>query len=421
MKHVSIDPARRRPLLDQRGVALPMAMIALLLLTSLLVAFAALSATEPLIANNHLRSAQARALAEAGLERAIWALSIGKNAPGTSGSIALPAPGVTAAAPYDGSTLITVVSAAGTTIGGYTLRIVGVDKESASVTSTGFTPNNDPNDTRTKAMKQITATVYTFPDLAINAPCALCVNGDLMVSGNSDIDSRSDGSCGSKNGTYTSGVTTVDSSSAAVHGLDGNNVKNEIGVPGGATSDIVVGAPTSDFNNFKFSDRDLNQLKEVAKKNGTYYQGSVTFNAGNYIPNGIVFIDTLSGNNIPTDPTQQNTSDFASVTIHGNHSADMTAGWTGMIVSNGTINISGNVKLNGLIYAVNDLSYTGTGTGYVEGLVISQNIRDTVASSIDANSGGNASIAFNCAKAKGGGATPSGYMLLAGTYKEVGQ
>jgi Tfp pilus assembly protein PilX len=55
---------------DQRGVALPLALISLLVLTALVMAFLTVSAFEPQIAANHQREAQARGVAEAGLE---WA------------------------------------------------------------------------------------------------------------------------------------------------------------------------------------------------------------------------------------------------------------------------------------------------------------------------------------------------------------
>jgi Tfp pilus assembly protein PilX len=76
----------RQILRDERGVALPMAMIVLVLLTTLMVAFALLARTEPVIAHNQQRTSQALAHAEAGFERAVWALSQGVIAPGTGAS-----------------------------------------------------------------------------------------------------------------------------------------------------------------------------------------------------------------------------------------------------------------------------------------------------------------------------------------------
>ena len=69
-------------LTDERGAALPLALIAMVMLTTLIVAFSVLATTEPLIANNQLTVAQARAVAESGVERAIWALNNDTNASG---------------------------------------------------------------------------------------------------------------------------------------------------------------------------------------------------------------------------------------------------------------------------------------------------------------------------------------------------
>ena len=64
-----------RQLRDERGIALPMALLALLILSTLVIAFALLATSEPLVATNQKMVAQARAVAESGLERAIWALN----------------------------------------------------------------------------------------------------------------------------------------------------------------------------------------------------------------------------------------------------------------------------------------------------------------------------------------------------------
>ncbi|MDP2700897.1 MAG: hypothetical protein Q8P98_02385, partial [Candidatus Rokubacteria bacterium] len=61
--------------MDERGAALPLAIVTLVLLSSLILGLSVMSATEPPIAANQLRTAQARALAEAGIEQALWALA----------------------------------------------------------------------------------------------------------------------------------------------------------------------------------------------------------------------------------------------------------------------------------------------------------------------------------------------------------
>src|SRR5437899_11605687 len=80
-----------KPLKDERGIALPMAMIVMVILTSLMIAFAVLATSESQIASSQMASAQARALAESGLERALWALTTGESNPGASGVLVLDA------------------------------------------------------------------------------------------------------------------------------------------------------------------------------------------------------------------------------------------------------------------------------------------------------------------------------------------
>ena len=58
-----MDTAR---LWDERGVALPMSLLVLVLLTTLMLALLVLTQSEPMIGNSQLRAGQARALAESG-------------------------------------------------------------------------------------------------------------------------------------------------------------------------------------------------------------------------------------------------------------------------------------------------------------------------------------------------------------------
>jgi hypothetical protein len=426
---------------NEQGVALPMAMMTLVLLTTLMLAFAAMSQTEPVIAGNQHRVSQARAQAESGLEHAVWALSTGNVLPGNpvpAGAIANPMPSSPAAAPFDGVTF----TAMGVT-GGYTVRVTTPDPVSRplrrEVTAVGWTPTNEVTDTRTKAHRRIVASVQALPDLALNAPCVLCVRGDVAVSGSSLVDSRTDGDCGSgtpKYGAYTSGGLSQGGSS---------NIKGQAGTsPGGnvAGVDYVTGQSTATFDAFAFNDEHLTTLKELAKKNGTYfgpgypngtpassptYTGSTTFNSGNKVKSGIVFLDTTTGQNIVTctassPPSCVNTpeSQFASVSLHGNPFVD--GDFTGMLVVNGRLSISGNMRIAGLVYAMDDLTYNGTGTGEISGLVISQNVRNSTATSIsdtDTTSSGNSRIRLNCANARGAGRAPRTFSLVPGTYREV--
>ena len=110
-----------RPIRNERGVALPMAMIAMGILTTLMVLFAVLGTSEPQIAGNHMASIQARALAESGLERALWALTQGEAATPPGGALVSSGPPnytIALAPPYDGATFILVSS-----IGGFKVKV----------------------------------------------------------------------------------------------------------------------------------------------------------------------------------------------------------------------------------------------------------------------------------------------------------
>src|SRR5688572_18876847 len=120
-----------KPINNERGVALPMAMITLVLLTTLMLAFAVLSQTEPVIAANQLRTTQARALAESGFELAVWGLTNSTDPAGLASPLASPPP-----APYNGTAFTTLSG-----IGGFTVLVAnGPDADSRRITSVGWTP-----------------------------------------------------------------------------------------------------------------------------------------------------------------------------------------------------------------------------------------------------------------------------------------
>src|SRR5205085_5427659 len=122
---------------NERGVALPTALITLVLLTTLMLAFAVLSQTEPVIAANQLRVSQARAQAESGFEYAVWALSAGNVAAPPAGTIANPMPSSPAPAPFNGVTFTSI----GDT-GGFLVTVINDpagDPDVRRITSTGWT------------------------------------------------------------------------------------------------------------------------------------------------------------------------------------------------------------------------------------------------------------------------------------------
>lgn len=409
-------PLNLELLRDQRGVALPMALLALLILSTLVIAFSLLATSEPLIATNQKLVAQARAVTESGLEQAIWAL----NNPAASNGLPTPLP-ATVPAPYDGSAPIPI-TVNGTQIGVVFVTVTnGINPNERNVVAVGWAPTNTGSSA--KAHQKIQATVSRFIFSASPPPSSLTVQGQINITGNTNIDSRADTSCGPKDGTWSVGSTNT-GGSGDVYGADlpdgtsGNSSANESALSG--ITDVKQNVPPSAFAPFLLKNQDLNSLKAMAKAAGTYYSGAKDFVAGN-LPNGIIFVDTVSGLNIDANGANTtSSSDLASVSIHGNAPADPSGIFRGMIIVAGSLSISGNFQGRGLVYAVNDLVYTGTGTGLIEGAVISQNIRDVSSTTIDTNTGGNSSIIYNCGYASNpGGQMPQGFTVQPGTYKEV--
>jgi len=376
---------------NERGVALPTALLALALLLTLMTAFAVLSMTEPVIAENHLKSARARALAEAGIERAIWALS---NPTASPGGLSDPLPSQMPAE-YSG-TFVSLSS-----LGGFTLNVTnGAVSNERTAVSVGWTPTNDTSDTRPKGIKKIQTTVMKLRNL--DPPCALCIDGSLEVSGSAVIDARS-GQCSGGTppvgGTMTTGTTTETGNAHGIYG-PGNDVANE--VPG----DIAASVSPSYFS-FKLSDSEITVLKNLAKVNGTYFQGIQTFSANPPFKNGIVFVDTTTG-----DPFTSSTpsSEAADVTVDG------TFSWSGWLIVAGSLTVRGHPTLTGLLYAQNDV--TVRGTAEIRGAVIGEN-RQTSAEKSKAESSetGSVTVTYDCSAVRdGGGTIAQGWFVKPGTF-----
>jgi hypothetical protein len=108
-------------------------------------------------------------------------------------------------------------------------------------------------------------------------------------------------------------------------------------------------------------------------------------------------------------------SDIITLDIHGNGSCK---GW--LIVA-GSVQVSGNVNLTGLIYAQNDVTMHGSGSGSFTGAVLSTNRIDTLSSQVgDDQVVGNAPISYDCpAVRNGGGFLSQNWFVVPGSYKET--
>src|SRR2546428_6712350 len=114
------------------------------------------------------------------------------------------------------------------------------------------------------------------------------------------------------------------------------------------------------------SDSDMVTLKAMAKARGTYYQptspgGKVTFTSPP--PNGIVFVDTYSGNPLsPSSPSSDLSSPL--VDIHGWGNSAPFKGW---LIAAGTIARCGNTAGAGPLYSPHDRTLPGTGHRNIAG------------------------------------------------------
>ena len=386
-----------RGILNERGVAFPMALIVVAILSALMAAFAVLSMSEPQIGSNQLASAQARALAESGIERALWALTKGESTPGAPGAIANPLPSPVPA-PYDGSQFVQV----GATGGFFVTVAPGAQANERIVTSVGYVPDS----TRPIAVKKIRTVVTRVKWL--DPPCAVCAGGEepagfpteLRIGGTANIFANDTTA-------YCSGVTPT--AAAASRGPIMTNGTPGISPPPGGQA-LWQNVPAANFSSFIFSDADIAVLKSLARARGTYYQGSQMWTSPP--PNGIVFVDTVSGNPFTNSSPA---SDQITVDISGT----WTQAWSGWLIVAGSVQINGEITMSGLVYAQNDLTFHGLGSGGVTGAMISTNRKDVSSTNIDAEDTGNAPIRYDCKKVRnGGGAVTQNWFVKPGTYQE---
>ena len=396
------------PFGSERGVALPMALLSLVIVSALIAGFSVVSAIEPTIANNQLAVAQARALAEAGVERALWALSNPADAQG------IPVAFTSAPSPYDGGRLVPV-AAGGHPVGGFRVTVTnGSATYERRITAVGFVP--DDTTAGRRALRKITVTALNPQLIVKDPPAALSVRGELRAGGTLRVDSRTDGSCGPKVGTLARGETSLEDASADIRGAGGDGTaRNRItdaagGLIPAAPGDIVKNASGAVFDGFSLSDADLSALRAFAKARGTYLQGAVRFGAGNRMPDGLIVVDAVG---VPP-------SDLASVAIDPGAPADPSGVWRGWLIVNGSLAVDGEVRLRGFVYAQSTLDARAAGAVELSGALVSRNIRDLPGAGIDTGPAADLSIVYNCRDAlTGGGKIPGRWSVKGGSYREV--
>jgi hypothetical protein len=393
--------------MNQRGLAMPAALVALSILLALVLALSMLGGTEPVIARNHALSARARALAESGVERALWALSH----PQAAGGIAEPMPSSPAPAPYDGAAAsFRTMEVSGISQGGFVVAVTTAASGRADerdIAAVGYVADA----TSPLATKRIVTTATRLKRL--DPPCALCLGGEAPADSTPTLHLGATASVHGSNvaadpaAVYCAGQAP--SSAILTTGLVVPSGAADVVAPPGGTA-VSADASATSFAPFTLADADIAVLKVLARANGTYYQGAHVF--ATPPPDGIVFVDTPSGQ--PLSPSSPS-SDLVEVDVRGT----WATGWRGWFIVAGSLRVTGQVDLTGLVYAQDAVRYEGDGR--IRGAIVAGHRIGTGASHI-ASEGGRSLVAYDCpAVRSGGGTLAQGWFVKPGSYREVSE
>jgi hypothetical protein len=396
---------------NERGIAMPMALIVLMILTALMAALAVLATSEPHIASNQEASTQARALAESGVSRVLWALNAGQQSTPPTGALVLdasynlPSP---LPAPYNGSATVALG------VGAFKVIVAdGSQPNQKQVTAVGYVPNA----TTPVAIKKIQVTVMRMKWM--NPLCALCAGGEqppgdstsVQVGGSAAVNGTTSQQ-GHGGHTIAAGATCP-GAAPIISAVASTGTVSTNGSPGFYTPPGTPGT----LNNATFpssmllSNSDMATLKTLAMARGTYWKGNPPWNGGLPPSNGLIFVDTADGSVLTNSTPGAN---IPTVSIHSNGT------WSGWLVVAGSIDISGDITMKGLIYAQNDVNLHGTGGGSIQGAIITTNRVDTSSTNIDSQDIGNAPLSYNCPDVQSGAGTLSqNWFEMPGTYQEV--
>ena len=231
---------------SEAGIALPMTLILMMLVTALTVAFLAFTSAEPVIASNQMANAQARAIAESGVERALWALTKGEADPAANGALVDPLPDPVPV-PYNGSYVAVGV-------GGFKVTVTnGPAVNERTITSLGYVPN-DANPTAIKKIQTVVTKVKF-----LDPPCAVCAGGEapnglatqIRVGGSASISAANNGN------NYCNGVTPQ-AAAYSSGSVTTNGSPNLTGPSSGSA--MATGMSQTDMQNFLFSDADIAKI-----------------------------------------------------------------------------------------------------------------------------------------------------------------
>jgi hypothetical protein len=106
------------------------------------------------------------------------------------------------------------------------------------------------------------------------------------------------------------------------------------------------------------------------------------------------------------------------VSVRDGASTDPNGLIRGWIVVNGSLSLDGDVTLEGLAFAADRFSQSGSAR--VRGAAIAGHVRSTAPSLIDARPGSGPALTWSCQAGKtGGGSIPQRWMVKPGSYREA--
>lgn len=339
---------------NERGVALPLALMAFVVLGALSAALLAVGSSEVQIAANHLRNTQAQFLAEAGLEHAFNTLRTTPNLLSANVPASLTiVPGIADPSPLGG-------------IGSYRVRYQAAGVNTVRVVSTG-------NSFVGGSVKVLRATMST----SFNSNDAIRTAGSLRISGNATVG----GQCGSvrtNNNLTISGNPSISGAATAsgTYTVTGNPSVGS-GSGGGKPQQTIPVINPTDFLNSAKASLPANQIFQM-KANGQVLDGNnnlitTLVSGGSY--NGWSYTSgtpaqwQLSGN------TGYNGTYYleGNVTVSGNPGSPSTP-WVTTLIATGDLIISGNPEIqtsltDTLFVAGLDISISGNPQNGFNGLI----------------------------------------------------
>jgi hypothetical protein len=416
----------RKLFIDDRGVALPMALLVLVTLTGLMLAMLSMSAFEPLISQNLVDTVNARAMADTGLD---YAYNVLMNTPNWNTVLA----GATNATCVDGAPGV-ALGAANTTLpalasvyGTFTLRVRN-DCQPADANMTGVPvevgATNFSNDTnfrlivgstgaKNNASRSMMMVVQRIKVPSLDAALAFPgVQSDVNFSGSSFIidgrDTRMSDAVGTPTGSNPPvfGITTSSlypQNATSIQTALANNQQNDVwgqnpqgaGIAHGDAAVTPDPALTSqavtDFVNavkrmadvtYSASNSSNVRIQDIGSTCSTNLQDSQCW--GTDSKPKIVYVNGTLAN--PND-------EFKALDISGH-----SQGTGILIVENGHMEISGDFQWHGpIIVTGNNVGvwYKGGGNQAIWGSVIVNELRNDGSTNLEGDIRGNAKIAYS--------------------------